>query len=92
MTESDSRHDSSHKAHHHDHREARQEHVDWKEAAGRWREEYWEAVIEYARRTLPELELADYEQTLDRHEAAMEVAISAASRSRMAMVSPPWSR
>lgn len=63
------------RSHHHDHEAARQEHVDWKEAAGRWRTEYLEAVLDYVRRARPDLDLPDYEATLDRHEAAMELAI-----------------
>jgi hypothetical protein len=61
--------------HHHDHQAAHQEHLDWMEDARRWRDEYFAAVIEYVRRTRPELELPDYETTLERHQAVMEVAI-----------------
>jgi hypothetical protein len=61
--------------HHHDHEAARQEHVEWKKAVSRWREDYHETVFEFVRRALPQLELADFEVSLDRHEATMDVAI-----------------
>lgn len=49
----------------------REEHTAWLRELERWRSEYEEAIREFARRMLSDLELIDFEDALDRHEAAI---------------------
>ena len=67
---------SGYQDHHLEHQVARQEHIEWKEATARWRQEYLEAALAFVRRTIQDLDLADFELALDKHEATMEVAVS----------------
>lgn len=57
---------------HSDHRAAHEDHAAWLEDLERWRAEYREALMDLARRLIPELELQNYEAALDRHEAAIQ--------------------
>jgi len=56
---------------HVDHVDAREDHARWVKELQHWRGEYEAAVLEFVRRQLPELELANFEDALDRHEAAI---------------------
>ena len=57
---------------HTEHLEAREDHSVWLKDLQRWRSEYDEAVRSFARRMLSELELANFEDALERHEAAIQ--------------------
>ena len=54
-----------------DHLAAHEDHAAWLQDLNRWRDEYQAALMDLARRVLPDLELENYETALDRHEAAI---------------------
>jgi len=54
-----------------DHLEAQEEHARWLKDLEHWREEHQEAIQKFVSRLLPELEIANFEEALDRHEAAI---------------------
>ena len=56
---------------HLEHLEAHEDHARWLKDLERWRSEYALAIQGFARRLLPELELGNFEDGLDRHEAAI---------------------
>ena len=56
---------------HLDHLEAHEDHDQWLKDLERWRRECAEAVHRFASRMLPDLELGNYRDGLDRHEAAI---------------------
>jgi len=56
---------------HSDHRTAHRDHAAWLEDLTRWRSEYRQALMDLARRVVPDLELENYESALARHEAAI---------------------
>ncbi|MGB5162547.1 MAG: hypothetical protein WBP10_00535 [Thermoanaerobaculia bacterium] len=56
---------------HSDHLAAQQDHAVWLEDLSRWRSEYRNALMDFARRVAPDLELENYEAALERHEAAI---------------------
>lgn len=56
---------------HFDHLRAHEEHEQWARDLQRWRAEYEAAAKRLLRRLLPELDLIDFEDALDRHEAAI---------------------
>ena len=62
---------SGQKSAHLDHLEAQDDHVQWLKELEHWRSEYLEAVLHFVQRQLPELELANFEEAVDRHEAAI---------------------
>ena len=56
---------------HWDHLEAHKDHEQWARDLQRWRSEYEAATKRLLRRLLPDLNLADFEDALNRHEAAI---------------------
>jgi hypothetical protein len=56
---------------HRDHLEAQEEHGRWLKDLQLWRREYEAAVFRFVHRQLRDLELANFEEALDRHEAAI---------------------
>jgi hypothetical protein len=56
-----------------DHLEAHEDHAQWLKDLERWQREYTEAIQSFAGRVLPELELGNFVDALDRHEAAILV-------------------
>jgi len=56
---------------HSDHVAAHEDHAAWLEDLTRWRSQYRDALMDFARRALPDLKLENYEAALDRHEAAI---------------------
>ncbi len=56
---------------HLEHLKAHEEHGYWLKELERWRIEYRQALQRFARRLLPELELGNFEEALERHEAAI---------------------
>jgi len=56
---------------HSEHLAAHEDHAAWLEDLNRWRDEYQAALMDLARRVLPNLEPENYETALDRHEAAI---------------------
>jgi hypothetical protein len=56
---------------HLDHLGAQEDHSQWLTDLEHWRSGYQAAVLKFARQQLPELELANFEDALDRHEAAI---------------------
>ena len=56
---------------HLDHLGAQEDHSRWLKELERWREEYAAAVLKFVRLHLPLLELANFEEALDRLEAAI---------------------
>jgi len=63
--------DSGARDHHADHLAAQQDHAAWLADLTRWRAEYRDALMDFARRVAPDLELENYEAALERHEAAI---------------------
>jgi hypothetical protein len=59
----------------HDHRLAQREHSEWREDLGRWRQEFLEAVLTFACRMNPDLDIRSYQDALDSHESALTIAI-----------------
>ena len=55
-----------------EHRREHREHLAWQADIARWRQEFVEAVLDYARRTAPQLEIENYETALDAHEIAID--------------------
>ena len=55
-----------------EHRREHRDHLSWQTDIVRWRQELTEAVVEYARRTAPQLEIENYEAALDAHEIAID--------------------
>jgi len=56
---------------HTDHLEAHEDHDRWFKDLARWRTDYGDAIRRLARQLLPEIDLADFEDRMDRHEAAI---------------------
>ena len=57
--------------HHADHLAAHEDHEAWLKDLIRCRSEYQDALMDLARRVIPDLELENYEAALERHEAAI---------------------
>ena len=55
-----------------EHRREHREHLAWRSDLERWRQEYVGAVLDFVRRTAPELEMTSYEAALDAHEVAID--------------------
>jgi len=56
---------------HLDHLGAQEDHARWLKELEHWRGEYAAAVLKFVHSHLPQLELANFEEALDRHEAAI---------------------
>ena len=56
---------------HRDHLGALEDHARWLKELEHWRGEYAAAVLKFVHSHLPQLELANFEEALDRHEAAI---------------------
>lgn len=56
---------------HLDHLDAHEDHASWLKELERWRSQYEAALHQLAHRLAPELELQNFEDAMDRHEAAI---------------------
>jgi len=56
---------------HLEHLDAHTDHALWLRELERWRSEHQQAIVRFAHRLLPELELGSFQDALDRHEAAI---------------------